>query len=80
MFLFTETLIASNVFRIIIGIHDSKARRDMNIKVFVKRRLCKALFCRIEGIRRCSNVLQMRILQTQMTNVRVKVYGTQNEK
>ena len=44
MFLFTETFIATSVFIIIIGIHDNKASRDMRIKVFVNRRLCKALF------------------------------------
>jgi len=34
-----------SVFMLMRGSHDSKARIDTKSKVFVKRLVCKALFC-----------------------------------
>jgi len=52
---------ARKQFKTIKGVHDSKARVDTNIKVFVKRLFCKALLSSCEATLPCRNFLQMPI-------------------
>jgi len=52
---------ASEQLKTIKLLHDSKVRADTNMKVFVKRLLCRALLSCFEAIRPCQNFLQMPI-------------------
>jgi len=52
---------ACKKLKTIKGDHDSKARADTNIKVFVKRLFCRALLSCCEATLPCGNFLQMPI-------------------
>ena len=60
-----------------MGSHDSKVRVDTNIKVFVKRLLCKALLCCCDAILPCGNFFQMPMLLPHMMNIRIRAYTIQ---
>lgn len=60
------------------GIHESKARKDIDNKVFTRRWFCEPLFCCIGTVRPRRNFLQMLKLQPNMMNISSKVYDNQN--
>ena len=57
--------------------HDSNARADTNIDVFVKRLFCRALLSCCEASLPCRDFPQMPMQQPHITSIRIKVYGVQ---
>ena len=61
-----ETASMLRLCQIIRGSHDSKARRDTNSSVFVKRFFCGALLSCCKATLPCRNFIQMPMLQPHM--------------